>query len=261
MPHIPGHEPKVGELYSPDDPTKGVITDIGPGTGPGAANKAALDRFLTNLQDPGFTGRFLSSDPKVMEMVREKEIEAGRDPWPRARETPYVAPPSPFVPTLENIQKILAGVGPGGGRQTEILARAGNQYGAPPQFDAAGNPIGTQFTPPISSTDLPQDVEAAVNKRAFEITMASRSEATGRYEIDFPTAIEMARKEFDIMPGTKWQLPDPRGVSITQGGVQKPDIGAQISEAFKRAGLDPDNEFAQMLAAILPLLGNFGGGR
>jgi hypothetical protein len=266
MPHILGHEPEVGGLYNPDDPTRGRITAIG--SDPGAANKAALDRFLTNLQDPGFTGRFLSSDPKVMEMVRGKEIEAGRDLSPRARETPYVAPPSPFVPTLQNIQKILAGVGPGGGagiglpgRQTEILAGIGNQYGAPPQFDAAGNPIGTQFTPPIFSTDLPPDVEAAVNKLAFEITMASRIEATGRYEIDFPTAIEMARKEFDIMPGTKWQLPDPRGVSITQGGVQKPDIGAQISQMLERAGLDPDNEFAQMLAAILPLLSSFGGGR
>jgi hypothetical protein len=266
MPHIPGHEPKVGELYNLDDPTRGRITAIGPD--PGAANKAALDRFLTTLQDPKSTGRFFSSDPKVMEMVRGKEIEAGRDPWPRTPETPYVAPPSPFVPTLENIQKILAGVGPGGGRQTSILTEAGKthapwntppdsstgQYGARPQFDAFGNPIGTQFTPPISLTGLPPDVEAAVNKRAFEIV-------TDNDDIDFPTAIGIARKEFGIMPGTRWQLPDPRGVPIAQGGVQKPDIGAQISEAFEQAGLDPDNEFAQMLAGILPLLGNFGGGR
>jgi hypothetical protein len=38
-----------------------------------------------------------------------------------------------------------------------------------------------------------------------------------------------------------------------------PGIATQISQAFAQAGLDPNTEFAQMLAAILPLLGGFGG--
>lgn len=38
---------------------------------------------------------------------------------------------------------------------------------------------------------------------------------------------ESWRKEFGIMLGTRWQLSDPREVSIAQGGVQKPDSAAQ----------------------------------
>lgn len=71
MPHIPGHEPKVGELYNPDDPTRGRITEIGPD--PNAANRAAEAAYLKNIQDPGFTGVFQSSRPEITERVRAQE--------------------------------------------------------------------------------------------------------------------------------------------------------------------------------------------
>jgi hypothetical protein len=85
-------------------------------------------------------------------------------------------------------------------------------------------------------------------------------------------AQKLGLPRLDPLGSTAFTMPTGRRIpTLTETPQQKfartgvvpesTDLATQISQALAQAGLDVDNEFSQMLAAILPLLSSFGGGR
>jgi hypothetical protein len=221
MPHIAGH-PDVSTVL-PNIPDQLPLPPSAPGGAPNVPGGGGPPQLP-------FDPMLNAYQARIQEIMKNNQFKTFGTAQGFAQRVLGITPDN-LRGDLTTQQLLNQQFGPGGGVQNQAVGIQNPGARFTPFFGtAAGDPGQAQFAQKLG---LP---------RLDPLGSTAFTTPTGRR---IPTLTETRQQE------------------AARTGVvpESTDLATQISQMLSQAGLDVDDEFSQMLAAILPLLGNFGGGR